>query len=215
MAERYMIDGVVALLDSPPADGNVYVDGPYNAKHPVESSRLADTPTYNDMQPNMKPLTGAAPDVGGGALYGMYLFDAAADQGLGCTMELPHMWVPETQLEPHVHWIKTSSAAGDVLWQLKYRIASSGEVYSDEVTDTAYETYLEDDDTVGQHLVTSFDPIDMTGFELTTIILATLYRLGTDEDDTYGADAGLLEFDFHYQRKYRGSFHPWFDVAEQ
>jgi hypothetical protein len=64
---------------------------------------------------------------------------------------------------------------------------------------------MTDDDTANQVLISSFGQIDMTGASLSSLLLWRLSRLGGEAEDTYGADARLIEFDIHYQIDSNGS----------
>ncbi len=62
-----------------------------------------------------------------------------------------------------------------------------------------------DNDTANEVLISSFDAIDMTDCRISCLIIWKLSRIGGDASDTYGADARLLELDFHYKTDSFGS----------
>jgi len=141
-------------------------------------------------------------------LPGTLLFDAAGIEVVALVVQLPHAYKEGSSLEPHVHWMKTTSAAGNVKWQMRYKMMKIGEVAdagfttltaSDAVSGTV------DSNTAGQHLITSFGSISGTGLQISDMLCIELSRLGNDGADTYGADARLLEFDIHYQQDEPGS----------
>lgn len=134
---------------------------------------------------------------------GTFLFAAGATEVVAVVAQMPHGWVEGTALVPHVHWCKTTSAAGDVVWQLEYRkypIGGQGTTtWSVHSTIASTVGGTPDNDSAEESLISSFGDFDMTGNTLSDIIIFRITRLGPDGSDTYGADARLLEFDLHYQ----------------
>jgi len=138
---------------------------------------------------------------------GLLLFAPSGTELVYVMMQMPHAWQEGSNISPHVHWTKTTSASGDVAWQLRHQILPIGEVGpgdwsdADLVSDPVEGT--PDGDTAWEHLLTSFTDIEMSdggsNYGLSTCVLFELSRVGGDAADTYGADARLLEFDVHYQ----------------
>lgn len=137
---------------------------------------------------------------------GTWLFDAAGTEVIYLIAQMPHAWKEGSTIKPHVHWYKSTSAVGNVLWRLEYKKFPIG-----EVGDAAFTTLdvtspaVGDDDTAQQHALSAFADIDMTGMGLSDMLLMKLSRIGGDASDTYGADAALMEFDIHYQVDTLGS----------
>ena len=130
-----------------------------------------------------------------------WLFDASSTEIIHLIAQLPHQWHVGTDLEPHVHWMKTTSADGNVYWRLEYKWAGIGEVLDTNWTTVNVTTTVAgtpDNDTANEHLISSFGSIDTTGKGISDILLMKLSRIGGDGSDTYGADARFLEFDIHY-----------------
>lgn len=151
---------------------------------------------------------GQASDPDREASTGLLLFSATTQELCFVALQTPHAWVENTNIVPHVHWTKTSSAAGDVVWQMRYRMANPGEAFGDwssPVTSGTTVNGTPDNDTDWQHLITSFGELDMNGMEISCMILFEISRLGADAADTYGADVRLLEFDCHYKANQPGS----------
>ena len=141
------------------------------------------------------------------ATSGLWLFDAAGTEILMGVAQLPHAWREGTAISPHVHWQKTTSASGTVLWRLEYEIVDNGSVAAmdygttlDAVTPVAG---TPDTDTANNVMISSFGQIDMTGRRVSCLMFWKLSRVGGS--DTYGADARLIEFDIHYQADSLGS----------
>ena len=144
---------------------------------------------------------GQASDPDRDVTYGAWLFDAASTEVIAVNGQMPHSWKQGTAIIPHVHWQKTTSASGNVLWRLEYIIAPIGEAMSTSFTTLDATTTVAgtpDNNTANEHLITSFGSVDMTGYEISDMIICKVSRIGGDASDTYGADARLLEFDIHY-----------------
>ena len=128
-------------------------------------------------------------------------FDASTTEVIHLIAQLPHQWKVGTTLGPHVHWMKTTSASGNVLWRFQYKWAPIGGVLDADWTTADVTTTVggtPDTDTANQHLISSFGDIDTTGKQISDVLLMRFARIGSDGSDTYGADARFLEFDIHY-----------------
>ena len=137
---------------------------------------------------------------------GTYLFDATGTELVFGLAQMPHSWAEGSAIKPHVHWMKTTSAAGNVFWQLDYKMCPIGEILDSEFTTLSSSTSsIPDTNTAGKHLVTEFGIIDMTGKTSSDMIILKLSRIGGNAADTYAADAEFLEFDLHYQVDSLGS----------
>ncbi len=130
-----------------------------------------------------------------------YAYPANADKWLHFTVEIPHSWLLESELRPHMHWAPSTGAGGNVVWGLEYSLAALGASFGTTtiitITDAA-EGALE------QHYA-AFSAISMVGItELDTILAGRIYR-DTGGADTYGSDAFGLDVGFHYQIDSLGS----------
>jgi hypothetical protein len=173
------------------------------------------TDTYEDAfwEDIIAPVTSILIGVGAGTAAdrdtdGSLLFATGADEEAFIYLQMPHKYKLGTNIVPHVHWSKTTSAGGDVCWRIDYECRDIGEAFSG--TSTVSMSYAEDDnDTAEVHAlatVTGFDPAISA---LSAICKFRLWRDvsgdgGTCTDD-YGEDARLLEFDVHYQMDRPGS----------
>jgi hypothetical protein len=145
---------------------------------------------------------GLISDPGLDTTNGCFLFDAAGTEAVVLSAQLPHAWNEGTSIVPHIHWQKTSSAVGNVLWRFEYKWAPINEVMdanftpvdSDEVVDGTQDT-----NTANKHLITSFGELDCTGRQISDMLIIRVSRIGGDDLDTYDADARFLEFDIHYR----------------
>lgn len=123
--------------------------------------------------------------------------------------QMPHAWDEFTPINPHVHWQKTTSASGNVLWRLEYELVNNGEVaamdYGTALDVSAAVHGTPDDNTANRVLISSFGDIDMTDMTISCLLFWKLSRIGGDALDTYAADARLVEFDIHYRVNAFGS----------
>ena len=144
-----------------------------------------------------------------GVASGLLLFDAAGVEIVAGLAQMPHGWDEGTAISPHVHWQKTTSATGNVLWKLDYEVVANGAVaamdYGDSLSSATVAEGTPDSNTANQCLITGLGTIDMTGQKASALIFWRLSRVGSDGSDTYGADARLLELDFHYRVNSFGS----------
>lgn len=146
------------------------------------------------------------------ATSGLLLFDSGTTELIFAMVQMPHKWFMETEISPHIHWEKTTSAVGNVAWRLRYKHAPVGGLRDAVWTDLGIVTDLSpetpDPDTADHQLVTRFPSIDMTGKELEHSLLFELSRVGGDASDTYVADARLLAMDIHFFIDAPGGFRP-------
>ena len=111
-------------------------------------------------------------------------------------------------IKPHVHWRKTTDATGDVSWKLEAKSGAVGgdfTAYAEVDTVNAPISATVDNDTAARHLITSFGDFELT-VGLSTMVYFRITRVASDTvNDTYGADALLMSFDFHYPVSSPGS----------
>lgn len=119
--------------------------------------------------------------------------------------QIPHAWREGTTLLPHVHWQKTTSAVGNVVWQLSYQWAPIGADLEEAIVLSAFTPSVSDGNTANRHALTRLGNIPAANKQISDMLLMKLSRLGTNENDTYAASARLIEFDIHYQVSSPGS----------
>ena len=129
-----------------------------------------------------------------------WLFSGSGTEVIHLIAQLPHSWVEGSDLKPHCHWMKSTSASGGVQWQLEYAWSAVGEVLSGwtTVSTSSVVSGTPDDDTANRQLISSFGVISGAGRQISDTLVFKLSRIGGS--DTYNADARLLEFDIHYQK---------------
>lgn len=159
-------------------------------------------PTWDDMRfpATAVSVTGLSGVPGRDTTNGTWLFDDTTVETLWYVGQIPHKWVEGTDLKPHVHWMKTSSASGNVVWDLDYKWAPIGEVRDSSWTNlTSYTPSVSDGDTAEQHAITPLGIISASGKQISDMLIMKLRREAADGNDTFGGDAELLELDIHYQ----------------
>lgn len=161
---------------------------------------------------------GAASDPDVEATTGLLLFDSGGTELIYTALQMPHEWVEGSFIVPHVHWTKTSSAAGNVVWQLRYRYANAGEVFtgwSAALQQSSVVAGTPDNNTDWEHLISSFGSVEIPTGLISMMLIVEIARIGGDAADTYAADARLLEFDIHYQLNAPGSVEQFEKYSEQ
>jgi hypothetical protein len=145
---------------------------------------------------------GTAPTVS--TVTGLYEFTVG--DSVFAHAQLPHSWAEGSVLKPHVHWMKTTSAVGNVNWQLDYRWARIGEVVEVSNTTIANETpAVSDADTTNMHAITELGDMQPANSEqVSDMLIMKLTRVAAVGTE-YGARAALLEYDIHYQIDAHGS----------
>ena len=125
-----------------------------------------------------------------------YGFDSSIEEEIIFTIQLPHTYKAGTDVMPHVHWVATTAAAGNVVWGLEYCISLNGVAANattlmtvTDATPVATKTQQ----------IAAWDAIDGTDLVESSIINCRLYRKAADVADTYAADAVAMSFDMHYQ----------------
>jgi hypothetical protein len=136
------------------------------------------------------------------ATSGLLLFDGTKTELIYAIVQMPYRWQLGTDIHPHIHWEKTTSEAGNVAWQMRYKKAPVNGVRDADWTDLGIvdtPTQLTPDtDTADYQIVTQWDEIDMTGLNVEHSVLFELSRAGGDALDTYNQDARLISIDIHY-----------------
>ena len=140
-----------------------------------------------------------APSIDVTTFPGTLLFSTSAVNLIAGVAQMPHAWASGTAIRPHVHWSKTTSAAGGVVWEWCYSVADIAGTFG------AYSAWIPatnpvpDSDTAAKHALSSFPEISMAGKKESTMIAWQIRRNVDATADNYAASARLWEFDIHYQ----------------
>lgn len=130
-------------------------------------------------------------------------FNKAQDNIITFTAQLRHSYFEGSDIEFHVHTAYPDSNPGDVRWIFTYSWANQYSNFPVEISVTKDIASPADQD---HH---SFDEIvasiDGTGKEISSILICSLTRKGTDPVDDYDNDVYLAALDFHFQKNMIGS----------
>lgn len=140
---------------------------------------------------------------------GLLLFNGVAtNETIAVLAQLSHSWKEESLLGPHLHWKKTTDAAGDVVWTFRYKWITFDEL---ETAWSELETAIDVNvvDSTQKEIISFFPDIVTTGRSISDMLLIQLGRTPGVAGDTYTADALLYEFDIHFQKDYPGSLQPY------
>lgn len=151
---------------------------------------------------------GAASDPDRDANTGFLLFDAGGTELVYVFQQLPHAYLEGSDVSPHIHWAKSTSAAGDVAWKLEYKKVNLNAVIDSSWTNLGFGTVspgTPDVDTANHHIITGWDNVPWADGVASDCILYKLSRVGGDASDTYAADAILFELDTHVRLDSIGS----------
>lgn len=141
----------------------------------------------------------------------LYSFDDAAlanEKEIFFTMQLPHAWAI-TPIHIHVHWMAESTAASSaVRWGLEFAWKEPFATYAD--TTIIYASVPEGGDTGTtqyKHMITEFaeQTPGTSQDDVSSIIVARLFRNSSHADDTYAGKVGLLYIDTHIEIDSLGS----------
>ncbi len=129
-----------------------------------------------------------------------YFAEPDVDEELHFSLQVPHDWVPGTIFYPHIHWgFFDDTETGDVIWGLEYNITGIGGVIGNTNISKITESIDPNNTDPYTHLVNSFNKItDISDLTVSSMLVGRLFREGTSDDDTYNANAFILEFDMHY-----------------
>lgn len=142
------------------------------------------------------PIRGQAgdPDV---EAEGTLLFDSTTAEQIALVFQMKHAWVYGSGVRLHVHWGKTTDAAGDVEWEEKHRIVRNNQLPG-AWTDWAGATGRSQTIAATQHtLIDAWDEIAMPACIGSDLLQVLLRRNPGATDDTYGADVRLYYADCH------------------
>jgi len=169
-------------------------------------------PQYDDLRSPSSAVNppGAVSDPDIDPNDGAFLFGSGSIEILPIINQMPHSWKRGTFVYPHIHWTKTSDAAGDVIWEYKYRIIQNNAIapaWSSWIAapDRSYEP--------GSTQMTIMDifpileiPVAVFPEINVSAIFSVVVRRNTgSSSDTYGADAKFWEFDIHVLNDSQGS----------
>ena len=136
-----------------------------------------------------------------------FLFDPDSAESTYFAVQIPHNYKLGTDLEAHIHWAPIDVTGGAVQWGIRYSLANIGADLA--ANPAASDTASAVGSAIGtafNHKLTDIATIDGSGINsVSSMIIATVYRIAGATADSYTNDAALLEIDFHYQIDSLGS----------
>ncbi|MDP2060971.1 MAG: hypothetical protein U1C58_10295 [Flavobacteriaceae bacterium] len=176
------------------ADGTVVFEG--------EAEVWDDLRVSMDKGSSSASLAYSPGESSGGQIW--YFRDNAGLETLSFQVQIPHGYKEGTNIYPHLHWTPLASRSGNVEWNLDYTWVNYDPdtplSFPSTTTSTAIAT---GPFTARTHLITPLTTGNTgligTGKKVSSILICRLWRNSNNLADTYGDDAGLLSFDFHYQ----------------
>lgn len=128
-----------------------------------------------------------------------YGFDGnATSEQLYGSFEIPHNYLENSNIRPHIHWAPSTAGSGTVKWYLEYSITYPNGSFLAPTTISL----TQDAGGVWKHSVAEFNGV-FSASKIGSICMFRLYR--NPADDTYTGDAILLSLGFHYQLDGNGS----------
>lgn len=163
-------------------------------------------PSWDDLTTpaTVVPIRGQSGDPGVEA-EGTLVFDKDTAEQIALIFQMPHAWVHGSGFRLHVHWGKTTDAAGDVQWEEKHRIVKNNAIPG-AWTDFAAATIRSQAIASTQHtLIDAWPEIAMTGCIGSDLLQVIVRRNPAATKDNYGADARLFYADGHVKKYGLGS----------
>lgn len=163
---------------------------------------------WNDINKSLLPLSTGANVPTIIAVNGATHIKVRAFNGIGTLNELGegceilHDYKEGTDIHPHLHWAATTSAVGNVKWQLAYMWVDRNGTFSGE---TVTSVTVATSGVAWQEQRTDFPVISGTGKHIGSRFQFVLFRDPSDVADTYGADAAAFDFGIHFERDTIGS----------
>ncbi len=143
--------------------------------------------------------TASPPTVDQTTVPGSLLFAHNAENIIAGVAQMPHAWQRATIIKPHVHWAKTTSAAGGVVWELSYALVNNGGTLGAYSNWIAATDVISNSDTAGKMVISTFGEVAMADMLESCMMVWKIRRNVAAGADDYAADARLFEFDIHYQ----------------
>jgi len=145
------------------------------------------------------PITNAAPGVvtvGPSGSMKSFGFDGVTQvEELFYPVDLQHDYIAGTDIAPHVHWMPSTNAAGNVVWQWDYQWVETGGTFGAPTNAPCTAVAAGGTAWVDRR---SGVAISGAGKTYNSRLLLRLFRDPANAGDTYGADAVLSSVGVHY-----------------
>jgi hypothetical protein len=174
----------------------------------VDRSKIFGRVLWDDLNMSQASLRlgASSPDLinvlGAGGIYTLAFDGLATAEEVHGTLDMPHGYLEGSDVKFHVHWMPTTTDAGNVKWQIEYSWVNLGEAFPNPTTTSAVGAA---GGTAWSHNEDDFSTISGTGKNIGTAMLFRLFRDPADGEDTYGFDAALIQIGLHIQVDVYGS----------
>jgi len=130
-------------------------------------------------------------------------FDGSAlTEEISGSLEIPHDYKEGTDLHPLVIWGPTTNGAGNVKWHGEFIVSSIGSIDSGS---TSISVVNATNTAAWENFKADFPVMAGAGLTIGKQLSFRIFRDPTDGQDTYGADAFIKNFGFHYEVDTMGS----------
>jgi len=182
-----IVNGVVTAQDFQASSTNLYDDLRFPARTVNISGGTAACALIGTWGPNGNQLAMAFDDT---KLECMYVI-----------AQMPHNYMTNTVLRPHLHLSPNTTSTGDVVFVLRYTWANIGSIFPTEVALTNVITIASGSQ--WKHLMPNLGSMVPGAGQggVSSMLQMRLERIGGDSRDTFSGDIHLLEFDIHYQTR--------------
>ena len=177
----------LTFLELTPNDAKIVIQTRNRTFHTTKADFLSSMRLNNTSWDDLRfPASGINPPGGVSdpdteSATGLLLFDDSSTEMIVGVAQLPHAWGEGSDISPHVHWQKTTSAAGDVLWQFDFEVVNNGAIaamdYGTQLQTAALVAGTPDNDTANEVLISEFDHIDMAGLNISCLVFWKLSRI--------------------------------------
>ena len=130
-------------------------------------------------------------------------FKKNAINTIAFSVQLTHAYKEGSNVEFHIHLAYPTNGTGNSVWQMTHSWANINTAFPTATTPTA--VTLAAPAVLDQHTVNQVATLTGTGKTISSVILCSLSRLGTDAADTYNDFIYLVAADFHIVRDTIGS----------
>ena len=130
-------------------------------------------------------------------------FKKDAINKIAFTAQLPHAYMQASNIQFHIHITYPNGNAGNSVWQMTHSWAAINAAFPTETTPTA--VTIASPASVDTHKVHDVATLTGTGKSISSQVLCSLARLGTDASDTYDDYVYLTGADFHIVKDSLGS----------
>jgi hypothetical protein len=164
---------------------------------------------WNDINLSISSLRGGptaptATQIGTTGLYALHFANTTTSDEVHGSTEILHDYAEGTDIYPHIHWSPSTSAAGNVQWELLYAWVPNNTSITGAMASASVVTAASGIPYAPQY--TSFGAINGTGKVMGSRFVFRLRRyIGAGTADTYAATVAGFDFGIHYQKDTFGS----------